>query len=104
MGLSAASNLTLSGGVFESSGILIRGLGSGSGAVQIIGGPAALAPIPAPDRPQWVLLLFIDIGGNGTGTGAPLVWGTAAFNPVAFLLNDTTRQYPAPVPEWNRPG
>src|SRR6202012_4769895 len=32
----------------------------------------------------------IDLGGNGTGTGPQLVWGSAYFNPTAFVVNDTT--------------
>jgi hypothetical protein len=90
-GLATASNLILEGGAFESSGIFTRALGAGAGQVQLIGGTtsgfsantsAGLTPVGLP--------LLVDLGGSGDSTGPAVVWGSAFFDPSAFLLNDVS--------------
>ncbi|EDY20584.1 autotransporter-associated beta strand repeat protein [Chthoniobacter flavus Ellin428] len=88
VGLPTASNLVISGNdplnaaAYEpTTSTFTRSLGSGAGQVQITGGSSGFGAFGTP--------LTVDVGGNGTGTGPTLQWGTTFFNPSTFLLNDS---------------
>ncbi len=88
VGLSAASNLVINDtdpnnpAVFESSSALFtRALGTGAGQVQLPGGVSGFGAFGTP--------VAVDLGGNGTGTGGTLSWGSATFNPSILVVNDS---------------
>jgi autotransporter-associated beta strand protein len=83
-GLPANSNLSLTGGsIYETSGSFTRALGTGGGQVQLGTGSAGFSAFGGP--------LTVDIGGDGSGTGPQLVWGSANFNPAnTLILNGAT--------------
>ena len=77
-GLPAATNATLAGGsLSSSSGSITAALGAGAGQITIAAGAAS--GFSALDVP-----LTVNLG----GAGASLSWGSAAFNPSVFVLND----------------
>ncbi len=52
---------------------------------------STLAGLNAAGAPVSGAPAIIDIGGNGTGVGSPVLsWGSQYFNPTAFVLNDST--------------
>src|SRR5205823_1485355 len=79
--LGGNSILTLNGGVYEpTTSTFTRPLGStDSGQVRLIGGASGFSAFGTP--------LVVDIGGDGTGTGAGVTWGAANFNPSTLVLN-----------------
>ncbi len=77
VGLPTASNLLLSGGVLETSAAFSRTLGTGAGAVQIVGGASGLSAYGA----------AVNVNLN---SGATLLWGSTLLNPATLVLNDST--------------
>ena len=78
-GLPNSANVTLTGASLASvSGSITAALGTGAG--QITFSPGTLVGFSAIDVP-----LTVNLG----GAGEALSWGSAAFNPSAFVLNDT---------------
>ena len=77
--LSPSSNLTISGGVLETSTNLTRALGSGPGEIRMPAG--SVAGFVAGDADVTV---SIDNG------GAPLTWGSPDFSPATLLVNLTS--------------
>lgn len=79
----ASSNLFLNPGnaigVLETQGLLTNALGGGVGQVRIVGGGNA-GQNARPGFSAYGGDLTIDLGGDGTGTGSQLVWGSADFN------------------------
>lgn len=87
----ASSNLAINpgnaNGVLETQGLLTNALGGGVGQVRIVGGGNA----GQNTRPGFSAFggdLTIDLGGDGTGTGSQLVWGSADFNPSGPSTNN----------------
>ena len=80
--LSPNSNLILNGGVYETywTETFSRSLGTGPGQVQIIGGASGFSENGAAG-------MTVDIGGT-----TELVWGSAYFNPSAFVLQAPSAQ------------
>ena len=77
LGLSAASLLTLNGGVLETSGTFTRTLGAAVGNVRITGGASGFAAATS-DR------LVVTLGGGD------LTWGSTNFNPSSLVLGSST--------------
>lgn len=79
----ASSNLFLNPGnaigVLETQGLLTNALGGGVDQVRIVGGGNA-GQNSRPGFSAYGGDLTIDLGGDGTGTGSQLVWGSADFN------------------------
>ncbi|TCO93623.1 autotransporter-associated beta strand protein, partial [Chthoniobacter flavus] len=69
--LPSTSNLTLNGGVFQTSGNFTRAFGTGAGKVQLTGGVSGFAASTAP------LNITLDSGNT-------LTWGSATFNPTGL--------------------
>jgi len=80
VGLPAASLLTGSGGVFETSGAVTRTLGAAAGNVQLTGGVSGFSAYGG--------AATIAIGGTASPTA--LTWGSASFAPSTLVLNETT--------------
>lgn len=77
-GLSAASALVLSGGVFQStSATFNRALGSAAGEVSLTAGTTGFSAAST--------AVTVNLG----GTGATVQWGSAHFNPGVLVLNTT---------------
>ncbi|MBC7782843.1 MAG: autotransporter-associated beta strand repeat-containing protein [Burkholderiales bacterium] len=77
VGLPTTSNLTLSGGVFETGTNFARVGGSNPGEVQLTTGTTGFSAMGAD--------IQVAIGSLATPT--PLVWGTGAFAPTTLVLN-----------------
>jgi autotransporter-associated beta strand protein len=75
MGLTAGSNLVLSGGVFETSGSFTRALGAGAGQVQLTGSASGFSAFGG--------ALQVNLGGSGE----LVTWGSPFFDPSALVLN-----------------
>jgi autotransporter-associated beta strand protein len=73
VGLPAASNLVLNGGVYESSGTFTRSLGNGAGQVQVLGGGFSAVGSP----------LTVTLGAGNPA----LTWGSTYFNPGTLTFN-----------------
>jgi len=79
VGLPAASNLTLNGGILQTSAsTFTRTLGTGAGQIQIPGLASGFTAVGSD------LTITINNGGN------PLSFGDATFNPATLVLNDNT--------------
>src|SRR5262249_39386319 len=78
VGLSSSTNLSINGGIFESSANLTRTLGTGAGSIQIPGGSSGFNANGADIR-------FTTLNG-----GPPVQWGSAAFAPTTLVLNSGT--------------
>ncbi len=87
----AASNLFINAGnntaALETQGLLTNALGGGVGQVRIVGGGNA-GQNSRPGFSAYGGDLTIDLGGDGTGTGSQLVWGSADFNPSGPSTNN----------------
>ncbi|MDP2323448.1 MAG: autotransporter-associated beta strand repeat-containing protein, partial [Gammaproteobacteria bacterium] len=77
VGLSSFSNLTINGGVFQTSGLFNRNIGTAAGEVQITGGASGFAASNAP--------LTVTLNGGST-----LTWGAAGFAPTSLVLSSNT--------------
>lgn len=76
-GLPAASQLTINGGAFETSGTFVRNFGTAAGQFSIPGGNSGLSAYGAD--------LTVAVGGLASPT--PLTWGTANLNPTSLTLD-----------------
>lgn len=87
----AASNLFINSAnntaALETQGLLTNALGGGVGQVRIVGGGNA-GQNSRPGFSAYGGDLTIDLGGDGTGTGSQLVWGSADFNPSGPSTNN----------------
>lgn len=87
----ASSNLFLNPGnaigVLETQGLLTNALGVGVGEVRIVGGGNA-GQNPRAGFSAYGGDLTIDLGGDGTGTGSQLVWGSTLFDPSGISTNN----------------
>jgi autotransporter-associated beta strand protein len=77
--LPASSNLEINGGVVEAYYYLTRTLGSGAGEIQITGGRSGFTNLQGDATANFVTF--------GT-TGTTVTWGSAAFAPSTFVMND----------------
>ncbi len=79
-------------GVLETTGILTNSLGNGIGQVRLRGTGNATQT----SRPGFSAYggdLVVDLGGDGTGTGAELVWDTTFFDPEGPTLGNAGGLY-----------
>jgi fibronectin-binding autotransporter adhesin len=83
VGLPANVLLTLNGGAWEPmTATVTRVLGVANGNVRLTGGASGFSAFGTP--------LIVDIGGDGTGSGGQLTWGSTNFNQSSLVLNATT--------------
>lgn len=90
VGLPASSQLTLSGGVYESSGTFVRSFGTAAGQFSIPGGTTGLSAYGGP----------LTVAAGGTASPAAITWGSATFNPSLLTLNGT---YANSALTWENP-
>lgn len=67
-------------GVLETAGLLTRSLGTGENQIRVLGGGNSVQN----SRPGFSAFggdLTIDLGGDGSGTGPEIQWGSALFDP-----------------------
>lgn len=76
------NNLIINGGSFETGTNFTRAIGTGANQVQFGTNAAGFSAFGGP--------VVVDLGGDGTGTGGQLVWGSATFNPSALTLNEAS--------------
>jgi autotransporter-associated beta strand protein len=79
--LPAASNLSLDGGVFETSGTFTRGLGFGANQIWMFGGTVGFS---AWDTTAGATVVAL----GGLAAPTSLVWDTAGFHATPLRLND----------------
>lgn len=80
-GLPSGSNLTINGGVWESSASMVRATGTGAGQMQITGGTSGFSSYNASG---------VQVAFGSTGSPPTLTWGAATFNPSTLVLNEST--------------
>lgn len=76
-----AGNIHIVSGILGFDTNFLRPLGTGAGEVRLTGGTEA--GFSAQGGP-----VNVDLGGDGTGTGTNLVWGSETFNPGTLALNE----------------
>jgi len=82
VGLPTTGNLSINGGTWETSAVVERALGTGSGQMQIPGGTSGFAAFGG----------SVQVAFGTVASPTALTWGGATFNPTTFVLNGGSAQ------------